>query len=150
MYKAAHPSLNHTFNALSIGVQYTVSFQWTNFCPEVPISRDFFVLSEMYSCWAASFFMVVKCYYSQKNFLTEKTVFVPDRERTHRENIPPGNLCIIKTNVNHQQKAIFFSKNIYLYNLWYLAALKSLNIHGGVILTLKFPENIIFLEKLLF
>ena len=25
------PSLNHIFNALSIGVQYTVSFYWTNF-----------------------------------------------------------------------------------------------------------------------
>ena len=40
-------------------------------------------------------------------------------------------------------------KNIYLYNLWYLAVLKTLNTHGGVILTLSFPDNIIFPEKLL-
>ena len=40
-------------------------------------------------------------------------------------------------------------KNIYLYNLWYLAVLKTLNTHGEVILTLSFPDNIIFLEKLL-
>ena len=29
--KLPDPSLNHIFNALSIGVQYTLSFQWTNF-----------------------------------------------------------------------------------------------------------------------
>ena len=29
--KLADPSLNRIFNALSIGVQYTLSFQWTNF-----------------------------------------------------------------------------------------------------------------------
>ena len=29
--KLRDPSLNRTFNALSIGVQYTLSFQWTNF-----------------------------------------------------------------------------------------------------------------------
>ena len=29
--KLSDPSLNHIFNALSIGVQYTVSFQLTNF-----------------------------------------------------------------------------------------------------------------------
>ena len=40
-------------------------------------------------------------------------------------------------------------KNNYLYNLWYLAVLKTLNTHGGVILTLRFPDNIIFPEKLL-
>ena len=40
-------------------------------------------------------------------------------------------------------------KNIYLYNLWYLAVLKTLYTHGGVILTLSFPGNIIFPEKLL-
>ena len=40
-------------------------------------------------------------------------------------------------------------KNIYLYNLWYLAVLKTLNTHGEVILTLSFPDSIIFLEKLL-
>ena len=39
-------------------------------------------------------------------------------------------------------------KNNYLY-LWYLAVLKTLNTHGGVILTLRFPDNIIFPEKLL-
>ena len=47
------------------------------------------------------------------------------------------------------KKAIFFI-NIYLFNLWYLAALKTLNIRGSVILALNFPENIIFLEALLF
>ena len=29
--KMPDPSLNHIFNALSIGIQYTFSFQWTNF-----------------------------------------------------------------------------------------------------------------------
>ena len=29
--KLLDPLLNHIFNALSIGVQYTLSFQWTNF-----------------------------------------------------------------------------------------------------------------------
>ena len=29
--KLPDPSLNRIFNALSIGVQYTLSFQWTNF-----------------------------------------------------------------------------------------------------------------------
>ena len=29
--KLPNPSLNHIFDALSIGVQYTLSFQWTNF-----------------------------------------------------------------------------------------------------------------------
>ena len=39
-------------------------------------------------------------------------------EETHNKNIPPGNMCIIKTNVRQQQKAIFFiKKNIYLCNL---------------------------------
>ena len=40
-------------------------------------------------------------------------------------------------------------KNNYLYNLRYLAVLRTLNTHGGVILTLSFPDNIIFPEKLL-
>ena len=67
--------------------------------------------------------------------------------RTHSENIPPRNLCIIKANVSHQQKPSFSLKNIYLYSLWYPASLKTLNTHGGVILTLSFPDNIIFLEN---
>ena len=29
--KLPDPSFNHIFNSLSIGVQYTLSFQWTNF-----------------------------------------------------------------------------------------------------------------------
>ena len=48
------------------------------------------------------------------------------------------------------KRSSFSLKNIYLYNLWYLAVLKTLNTHGGVILTLSFHGNIIFLEKLLF
>ena len=48
-------------------------------------------------------------------------------------------------------KRLYLSlKNIYLHNLWYLAVLKIVNTHGGVILTLNFPGNLIFLEKLLF
>ena len=46
---------------------------------------------------------------------------------TDRENIAPGNLCIMKANVRYQQK------NIYLYNLWHLAALKTLNTRGEVL-----------------
>ena len=52
---------------------------------------------------------------------------------TNSENIVPGNLFIMKANVRYQQKAIFSIKNIYLYNLWYLAALKTLNTHGEVL-----------------
>ena len=37
-----------------------------------------------------------------------------------------GNLCIMKANGGYRQKAILL-KNIYLYNLWYLVALKTLN-----------------------
>ena len=40
-------------------------------------------------------------------------------------------------------------KNIYLYNLWYLALLRTPNTHDEVILTLNFPDNIVFSEKLL-
>ena len=41
----------------------------------------------------------LNCYYSQRNFL-----------ETERGNILPGNLCIMKANVRHQQKAIFSIK----------------------------------------
>ena len=53
----------------------------------------------------------------------------------------------MKTNFWYQRKSNF---SINLYNLWYLSVLKTLNTHGGVILTLSFPDNVIFLEKLLF
>ena len=48
------------------------------------------------------------------------------------------------------ERPSFPLKNIYVYNLWYLAVSKTLNTHDGVILTLSFPDNVIFLEKLLF
>ena len=48
------------------------------------------------------------------------------------------------------ERPSFPLKNIYVYNLWYLAVSKTLNTHDGVILTLGFAENVIFLEKLLF
>ena len=41
-------------------------------------------------------------------------------------------------------------KNNYLYNLRYLAVLRTLNTHGGVILTLSFPDNINFSGKTAF
>ena len=44
----------------------------------------------------------------------------------------------------------FSLESIYLYNIWYLAVLKTLNTNGGVTLILSFPNNIIFLEKLIF
>ena len=44
----------------------------------------------------------------------------------------------------------FSIRNILLCNLWYLAALKTLNTHDGVISTFSFPDKISFLEKLLF
>ena len=46
---------------------------------------------------------------------------------TDRENIVPGKLCIMKSNVKYRQKVTFSIKNIYLYNLRYLAPLKPLN-----------------------
>ena len=52
---------------------------------------------------------------------------------TDIENIVPGNLCIMKANVRYRQKAIFFIKSIYLYNLRYPAALKTLNARGEVL-----------------
>ena len=69
---------------------------------------------------------------------------------TERENILLGNLYIIKMNVRHQRKAIFSIKKYLPIQSMNLAVLKTLNTHGGVILTLSFPDNIIFLEKLLF
>ena len=47
-------------------------------------------------------------------------------------------------------KKAIFSINIYLFNLWYLAALKTLNISGRVILALNLAENVFFFEALLF
>ena len=44
------------------------------------------------------------------------------------------------------EKPSFPLKNIYVYNLWYLAVSKTLNIHDGVILTLSFPANYYFLN----
>ena len=41
----------------------------------------------------------LKCYYSQRNSMG-----------TDRENIVPGNLCIMKANVRYRQKAIFSIK----------------------------------------
>ena len=48
------------------------------------------------------------------------------------------------------KKAEFPIKRIHLYNLWYLATLKTPSTRDGVILTLSFPDNINFLEKLSF
>ena len=45
--KLPDPSFNHIFNSLSIGVQYTLSFQWTNFglkCLLVVLFCFFFIL----------------------------------------------------------------------------------------------------------
>ena len=57
----------------------------------------------------------------------------------------------MKANVRHQQKAIFsIKKYLPLQSIWYLAVLKTLNTHDGVILTLSYPENIIFLKKIHF
>ena len=41
----------------------------------------------------------LKCYYTQRNSML-----------TDRENIGPGNLCIMKATVRYRQKAIFFIK----------------------------------------
>ena len=46
------------------------------------------------------------------------------------------------------KKAIFPSQNVSLYNLFYLAALKTLNSSGGVILALSFLVNIISLPTI--
>ena len=54
----------------------------------------------------------------------------------------------MKANVRRQQKAIFpIKKHLPLQSILYLAVLKTLNNHDGVILTLSYPENIIFLKK---
>ena len=54
----------------------------------------------------------LKCYYTQRNSML-----------TDRENIGPGNLCIMKATVRYRQKAIFLLKNIYLCSLLCLASL---------------------------
>ena len=55
---------------------------------------------------------------------------------------------LMNANVRHRQKShLFCKKDIYLYNL-YLATLKTLSTRGGVIR--NFPDNINFLEELLF
>ena len=62
--------------------------------------------------------------------------------------VKKGNLCILKANVRHQQKAIFsIKKYLPLQSIWYLAILKTLNTHDGVIWTMSYPKNIIFLQK---
>ena len=48
------------------------------------------------------------------------------------------------------KKATFSIKSIYLYNLLYPAALKTLTTCGGVILALSFFVDITFLDVLLF
>ena len=53
----------------------------------------------------------------------------------------------MKANVRHQQKAVFsITKYLPLQSI-HLAVLKTLNTHDEVILTLSYPENIIFLKK---
>ena len=60
------------------------------------------------------------------------------------------NILLLSALLKCAKSELYFPlKNIYLYNLWYLAVLKTLHTHGGVILTLSFPDNLIFLEKLL-
>ena len=60
------------------------------------------------------------------------------------------NLLLFSALLKCAEGELYFPlKNIYLYNLWHLAVLKTLNTHGRVILTLSFPDNIIFAEKLL-
>ena len=87
-----------------------------NLCSEKVVLT---VFTEMFS---ASFFLEIKYYCSQRNSVG-----------TDRENIFPGNLWIMKANARYTQKPSFLSKNIYLYNLWYLAALKTLNTRGEVL-----------------
>ena len=53
----------------------------------------------------------------------------------------------MKANVKHQQKAIFSIKKYLPLQSIYLARLKTLNTHDGVILILSYPDNIIFLKK---
>ena len=48
-----------------------------------------------------------------------------------------------------EKKPSFLLNDIYLCNL-YLATLKPLSTRGGVILALSFPDNINFLEELIF
>ena len=55
------------------------------------------VFTEMHTLHLSSW--ILKCYYSQRNLMG-----------TNRENIVPGNLCIMKANVRYRQKAIFSIK----------------------------------------
>ena len=71
---------------------------------------------------SVSFFLEIKIYCSQKNSMG-----------TDRENVVLGNLCVLKASVRYRQKPSFLSKNIYLYNLYYLAAPKTLNTRGEVL-----------------
>ena len=48
------------------------------------------------------------------------------------------------------KRSSFLLRNIYLYSLWYLAALKSLNARGGFILTLSFPDNKVIMKNCFF
>ena len=48
----------------------------------------------------------------------------------------------MKVNVRHRQK------DIYIYNLLYVAALKTLSTHDGFILALIFTEDMIYIEAL--
>ena len=52
---------------------------------------------------------------------------------TERENIVPGNLCIMKANVKYRQKAIFSIKKHLPIQSMTLAALKILNTCGKML-----------------
>ena len=81
------------------------------------------LLQYLLKCALHLSFWRFKCYCSRRNAMG-----------TDRENIVPGNLCIIKANVRYRQKPSFLLKNVYLYNLiWYLAALNTLNTRDEVL-----------------
>ena len=75
---------------------------------EVFLAASFFMYLSIFKYLrAVSFFTVIKSYCSQRNSLG-----------TERENVLPGNLCIMKANVMHQQKAVFPIKKIFTYTIY--------------------------------
>ena len=53
--------------------------------------------------------------------------------RTNRENIVPGNLCIMKANVRYQQKAIFSIKKYLPIQSMTSSLFKTLSTRGEVL-----------------
>ena len=66
--KLPDPSLNHIFNALSIGVQYTLSFQLTNFSLKC-LQKRYIMDAKLDSKYVSAFWSLLKSFITLKYFI---------------------------------------------------------------------------------